>query len=258
MNSRVCFAVCFAVLICGQLSASMVGLDNASASAYDAPGFWENGDNGAISGTPFTGWSLSSSGSNSGHFIGDSTTLASSNSGAEINSSGESFGMFGHSGQFATATRDFKGGPLSVGQTFSADLGVNFRNGNKGINLLNSSGAELVNFNTGNVTGSDDYTVNGSSLGFGFDMNTAFNIRFSQTSLSGGTWEIARSGGLTDVASGTYSGLASGFQFYVSGTDNGAAENNLFFNNLSVTPEPTSLVLFGAWNLMFLIRRRSS
>ena len=60
---------------------------------------------------------------------------------------------------------------------------------------------------------------------------------------------------------GSFTGLASGFKLYNSGTDGGANENNLYFNNLSIVPEPSSLALLagpallGAW---FFVRRRRS
>jgi hypothetical protein len=205
-----------------------IAADNASNAPYDNG--WQSGDNG---GTGFGAWSFVNSGSHS-YFIGSSTDL--SGPGANINVSGESFGMFGGSGGFADAARSFSA-PLAVNQAFSIDLAVNFRNGNKGIDLRNSSNVVLFNFNVG----SDDYRVNSVSIGSAYSANTAFRLTFVQTSASGGSWTVVRSGGVTDTDSGTYSGVLQNFKLYVAGTDGGAA-NNLYANNMSISaiPEPTA------------------
>ena len=242
-----CCFVCLVLFSNSALIASIVGLDNASATAYDDG--WTSGDNGSILGSPFTGWTLNSNGFDSGFFIGDSTGLASP--GADINSAGESFGLFGHSGQTATATRSFNGGGLLLGQMFSIDIAVNFRNGNKGINLDDASGNQLFNFNVGG----DDYTAQGSSIGDAFGQDTSFNLKFTQTSAAGGTWQVSRFGEVLDFDTGTYSGIAGGFELYVSGTENGGPQNNFFANNISIVPEPTTLATFGI-ALAALVRRR--
>ena len=80
---------------------------------------------------------------------------------------------------------------------------------------------------------------------------------FTQTSAAGGEWMITRGGGLGGVTTGTYNGVASGFQAYVNNTESGS-QNDFFINNLSISgvPEPTSLVLFGIAGSVCLIRRR--
>ena len=231
--------------------AVIAGSDFASDAAYN--GGWINGTDGGTAGT-FGAWTINSQGANSGTFIGSSTTLGSP--GADINTSGESFGMFGHSGETSEAFRDFNGNTLGVGQTFSLDLAVNFRNGNKGFDLRNSADTVIFNFNVG----SDDYVVNNAltgngSIGNAYSGNTEFNLSFTQTSALGGTWTITRSGGVSDVDSGTYSGVAENFKFYESQTGGAAAENNLFFNSLTVVPEPASAAL-GLIGATLLLRRR--
>ena len=233
---------------------ALIGLDTASDAAYNSG--WTNGTDGGTAGT-FGAWSLTNGVGNSGHFIGDSTTLAPSNTGANINTSGESFGMFGHSGQTAEAFRDFNGATLSVGQTFSLDLAVNFRNGDKGFDLRNSADAVIFNFNIGG----DDYLVNGSSIGNTYSSDTEFHLSFTQTSGTGGTWSIARSGGVTDLDTGTYSGVAENFKFYESlTTGGGAAQDNLYINSLEVVPEPATFGFLAAplLGMAFLRRRRAA
>jgi hypothetical protein len=242
------------------IHAAMIGSDSANDAAYDAPGFWQNGDNG---GTPlsFGVWLLTSQGAQSGHFIGDSTSLAGGNSGANINTTGESFGLFAHTGQTANAFRDFGGLTLSVGQTFSLDLAVNFRNGDKGFVLRDSTDADIFTFK---ITG-DDYLVTTAATGVGsigstYSADTEFNVSLTQTSATGGTWTITRSGGVSDVDTGTYNGVAENFILYNSQTTgSGAAEDNLYVNNLQIVPEPTTgaMMLTALAGLGFIRRRRA-
>lgn len=223
------------LLSCGSASAILIAADDASDAAYSDG--WGNGDNG---GSGFGAWSLSSA--FSGGFFRSSSTGLSGGSGANINVAGSSFGLYGQN--FAEAIRSFAS--LAVGSTFSIDLAVNYRNGNKGIDLRDSSGTTIFNLNVGG----DDYKVNnvvsgGGSIGNGYSANTSFTLSFTQTSLSGGTWEILRDGGVSDMDVGQYNGVAAGFKLYVNGTQ-GGSENDLFANSMSISaiPEPTA-ALFG-------------
>jgi|tagenome__1003787_1003787.scaffolds.fasta_scaffold20510839_1 MYXO-CTERM domain-containing protein len=243
--------------------AATPGTDNANDPAYNSG--WNNGTDGGTPAT-FSAWQLVATPTGTGtagFFIGDSTTLGGGNSGGNVNVNNKAFGMFAHSGSNADATRSFDS-PLAAGQTFSIDIAVNFRNGNKGFDLLSGT-TSIFNLNVGG----DAYMVNNAATGNGtlfgsaYDANTVFHISLTQDSLSGGSWTVTRSGGMTGTASGTYSGDGSGFHLYNSQTTGGgAAEDNLFANNLSVTsavPEPTTLSLLAGPALLgglFFIRRR--
>ena len=243
--------------------AALTASDNAANAAYS--GGWANGSNG---GTGFGAWSLTQTTAGSGaagQFIGNSTSVGGP--GADINTSSKAFGMFGHDGApnngTSTSTRLFSG-DLSVGQTFSIDIAVNFRNGQKGFDLLNSGSATIFNLNIGNPGSGDDYVVNnattgGGSLGNTYNQNTAFHISLTQTTLSGGTWTVNRTGGVTSNASGTYTGVGAGFKLYEDQTSSNANENNLFANNMSVVPEPSTVSLLlgsSAFAGFFLLRRK--
>jgi hypothetical protein len=224
------------------LHAAIVGSDFASDPAYDDG--WQTGDDGGTAAT-FGPWTLTSQGAQSGRFIGDSTTLAPGNTGANINTSGESFGLFAHSGQTSEAFRDFGGLSLSVNQTFSIELALNFRNGNKGFDLRDASDNVIFNFNIG----ANDYTVNLAATGNGsisstYSANTEFLLSFYQASPTGGTWTITRSGGVSEVDTGIYNGVAENIKLYVSQTTGGgAAEDNLYVNSLQIVPEPGTATL---------------
>ena len=134
--------------------AATLGTDNANQTAYDDG--WATTDDGSASGDGFGAWTLGTGDSDggtqdgfAGHFIGDPAGL-----GDGINVGGEAFGMYGTVDTFADAFRDFDS-DLAVGQTFTIDIAVNFRNGNKGIDLVDSGNPVPFNFNIG----SDAYTV---------------------------------------------------------------------------------------------------
>ncbi len=242
----------FALGSTAAMAAVTVGTDSADSAAYGS-GF-TNGSDGGTAGT-FGAWSFSNSPTNSGNLIGDSTQLN-----GDINTGGVSFGMFANGAGFANANRDFNTNELAVGQTFSVSLAVNFRNGNKGFSLFDG-GTEIFNFNIGG----DNYVVNNAATGNGsttsglpdngYNSNSVFDLSFSQTTGTGGTWSITRSGGLSDLDTGTFAGVADNFRLYIASTDGGTPNNDLYFNNLSVVPEPSALLL-GAVGSLILLRRR--
>ena len=247
------FSLVLSVLGLGVIGAfaALNGTDNAADPAYSG-NVWANGSNGGTVGT-FNPWDLTNNNNDgttnfAGYFIGDST-LGS----GDINTGGVSFGVYANPATaFADADRNF-GAPLAVGQTFSLDIAVNFQNGNKGLNLF-AGATQVFNFNVGG----NDYQINGTSLGLAYSSTAIFDLSFTQTSLAGGTY-LVTSG--SSNFTNSYTGSASGFNLYNSGTDNGSDANNLYFNNLAIVPEPSSLallagpMLLGAW---FFARRRRS
>ncbi|GHC06685.1 PEP-CTERM sorting domain-containing protein [Cerasicoccus arenae] len=235
--------------------AAIIGTDNASASAYS--GGWVDGTDGSITGIGAYGTWFLNPGVDITHSIASVSSLSSNP--PNLDTSGVSFRMTGTNGQEATAFRFIDPAGLVVGQSFSIDLAVNFRNGFKGIDMRGADTNAIFNFNIG----SDDYVVSAAATGNGsigdsYSDNTLFSIVFEQTSLAGGNWSIARSGGVTDFDSGTYTGIASSIKLYVGGTD-GSDADALFFNNLATVPEPSHYGLMigvGAMGLLFLRRRR--
>jgi hypothetical protein len=215
-------------------AAATAGADSADQPAYKDG--WALDSNG---GTGFKGWKLVSSGSTGacGYFVGDSKAITSG-SGGDINSTGKSFGLYGHgTGNSAEATRLFDS-PLEAGQTFSVDIVVNYRNGNKGFDLRGADEKPIFNLNVGG----DDYIINNATTGSGsigndFSDNTTIKLTFTQTSETGGTWTLTRTGGVSKSVNGTYAGVAAGIKFYASGTEEGPP-NDLHLNNLAVTAPP--------------------
>lgn len=246
------------LLTAGSLFAQSA-LDNASNYAT-----WADGSN---EGTGFAPWSLTDNNDSTtafaGHFLGDSTAGA-----GNINTGGQSFGVYANpGGAFATATRSFSSA-LTVNDQFSFQIGVNFDNGNKGFNLR-TAGDEIFNFNVGSggSVNSANATLNpGAGAGYDYGGNDAvIDVLLLVTSVNSLNYEISRvsSQGFQGVLfSGSVSGITGAmdnFQFYNSGTDDGSAQNNLYFNNLEVSqvPEPgTYALLFGCFAMTWIALRR--
>lgn len=249
-NSVIVSAVLTALSVFS-LPAANLDVDNASASAY--AGGWDssfpawNLDGSVGQGGGFGGWNLTAQ-PNANLRI---ESVSSLGGGTLLDTAGKSFRLNGgfyspnndanFVGAYANAVRYLDPNGLSAGQSFSFQMAVNWRNGAKGVNLYDTAGVKVFNFNIGG----DDYVVNDAlsgngSIGNAYSSNTLLNFRFDQTSLSGGNWTVARSGGVTDLDSGTYSGALRRFAFYAGGSDTNGNNDALFFNNLSVVPEPST------------------
>ena len=225
-----------------------------SAHAHAAAPFSENAGNAFYNSVWDAGssqpnnfsWALNTTTTSPGYagrFLGDSKNL-SGGSGGDINTAGRSWGMYGGAGGGGFGQSDAFGflkdgagndASLTVGQTLSVDIAVNYRNGYKGFAARNAANVEIFTFNTG----ADDYFVlnaetGNGSIGNSYSINTVFRIAMTQTSAGGGTWTITRSGGISDLDTGTYSGVISNFKLYVGQTGQGS-DNDFFVNNVSVT-----------------------
>jgi hypothetical protein len=263
-----------AILIGG----SNTAWDNASAYAYDDG--WQSGDNG---GYGWGAWTLTTSGSNSGHFIGSSTANADgiddgivggligdwdidtttgpipdqSGSPDPNSTSHRSWGMYANSGEQANAYRDFLGGSMAVGQTFSMDFdNSNLLTGVVGLGLQNAAGVTLweVYFAGGNANyfNNDASGANATLISYG---DEGINVTFELTGSNAYTATLTRRDGINQTISGNLIGNADqaihhlrAFNFNAgSGTP-----NNAYFN---IVPEPTSAVL-GLLGTALLLRRR--
>ena len=194
--------------------------------------------NGANAGSGFGSWNLFISGS-AGNFLGSSSAQGFGN----INTDGQSFGMYGNptGNNYSNAERSFSSA-LNVGDTFSIDLAVAFRNGNKGISLFSGGFApanEVWNFNVGG----DNYTAGGSNLGWTYSQTSVFSLTATQISSTQLGISLVRGSDSYATNLIVTTGL-SGFRAYVGSTEAGNDLNNLFINNLTtVVPEPSTYAL---------------
>ncbi|MFZ4598586.1 MAG: PEP-CTERM sorting domain-containing protein [Terrimicrobiaceae bacterium] len=237
----------------------------ASDVASNYGGSWTNNSTG---GTGFLPWSITN---NDGGAVFAGTFTGNSTAGAgNINTSDVSFGLFANPvAASVTASRAFSLA-LTTGDVFTFQLALNFDNGNKGFNIFAGTQGEVFNFNvgTGGSVSSANAVLNpGSGLGYNYGGNDAvINVSLSVTSSTQFAYNISRTSSLGNqgtLFSGNVTGLTqalSGFAFYNSGTDNGAAQNNLYVNTLSVIPEPSTyaLVALGLAGLVIFSRRRAS
>lgn len=235
----------------------------ASDNATNYGGGWTDGSN---SGTGFAAWSLTNNDNSTtqfaGNFIGDSTSGA-----GNINTSGQSFGLYANpaGAAFSTAIRSFSSS-LSTNDQFSFDFAVNFDNGNKGFNLR-TAGDSIFNFNLGSgaTVVSANATINPNVSTYDYGGGDAMlQAVFTVISPSSLTYEISRAssqGAQGVLFNGTVTGITGSidnFEFYISSTESGDA-NNFYFNNLSVSevPEPSAYtLLFGAIAMFWVVRRR--
>lgn len=250
-------------------SAATIASDNAANSPYSDG--WQTGDNGG------TGWGggwtldLNGDGSQTGHFVGDSTTNGDGDTTSptgDINTSGKAWAMYANGGKTAGAARPLNGA-LTVGQSISLNMDNGwidsptdlFGLGTVGFSLRNSSGENVWEFFF--KGGDSTYTVNaGSATGGtlpGFT-DEGLSINFTLTSATTYSADVAVLGGTPVTVTGNLFAPTNGTAisdirlFNYNGGSGGP--HNAFFNNLSVVPEPASLGLLGMAGAFVMSRRR--
>jgi hypothetical protein len=248
---KLLLAFAFSTLVAGAASAQIAS-DNAGNAAYS--GGWSVGTNG---GTGFGAWAFNNSpGSGSaGVFIGDPSTAGISGM------SSNSFGFYANplgSGANAEVSRTLSSA-LQAGQTFSFQWGLNWDSGNatsnRGFNLRSGT-SELLNIN---MSDSSVVTIQGSPM-FNAYGTQAFTVNFEQVSpTSIRVYGTGRDG--SETYNNTFTGLdgaADNFVFYFNAIDAQQPNREMYMNNLSVIPEPSTyaLIALGAAFVLWRVRRQ--
>lgn len=251
----------------GSVLASNLASDNAGNAVYG--GGWTTGMNG---GSGFGAWSQQVD-AGAGYFYVNSYVNNPSTIAPGIDTSSVSWGLSASVPASATAfaMRPFTGGSLSIGQTFEISLqngyvdggavGIDLRNGtsmtdyNDGERLSlyfaggwhvydGHSNPSLLNYDTGGftvdftLTGANTYSLTMTNL----DPNAAADNRSITV--------IGTLAGTTDA------GIDSVTLYSQQNTTD--SYHNMYFNSMSVIPEPTSdaLVCAGLFGLLLMRRRK--
>jgi len=210
-------------------------------TTYYPPATFDNSGNGGFG---FSNWVISVNDSEGegytnfvGAFIGDSSAAV-----GDVNSSSDTaFGLYankdgaGGPDPLAEATRPFDA--LGEGESITFKMGVNFRNGAKGV-MFQNGGTWL--FEVG-IYG-DDYVYNVRdqgdnpvSLGWEYAADTVINVIFSRTGANSYNVRLSREGSSPEdlLVSTTLSQPPDRVRFYTYYTDSGDV-NNLYFNKLAI------------------------
>ena len=218
-----------------QFSSAQTTLFADNASNY---GSWTNGSN---AGTGFSAWDIWTQNTDATHFAGHFLGNSVGQGFGDVNSSGSSFSMYANpsgtsvqanaqrfltsTGSPAVAGRQY----LLPGQSFKIDMAIAFRNGYKGIDLMDQNFGLLFNFNVG----SDLYaTTTNADLGWAYDQASIFQLQVNQTDTN--SYEVIITRGSDVYTSGIRTGQFSGFKLYVGNTAGGSDLHNIHSNNLLV------------------------
>lgn len=262
-------------LVCSTSAiAAFSAFDSAADPAYDAG--WANGSNG---GYGFDAWQITTNNDNTRHFAGTFIGDAgASGVNPAIDTNGRAFGLYANttgnvSGASVSATRDFTGGFLLPGQSFSVQIADNYQDGAKGIliNGISPFGTTLGGFFIGGSPEHIDLTLNDtvtlSSVNYSnadYNPDALYTLTFTQVDAAhlSAHLTLTTAAGTQDLATLTANspGDVTGFNVYYGSTATYYPQNDIFFNNFAVTavPEPTTVTLISLGLLGILVVRRRS
>ena len=262
LTSLAAFSLYSLLAALSSATAALPAFDSAADPAYDSG--WTSGSNG---GYGFGAWQITNNSDAThfaGAFIGDA---GASGVNPGIDTNGRAFGLYANtsgnvSGASVSATRDFTGGVLLPGQSFSVQIADNYRDGAKGI-LLNGASAFGTTLGGLFIGGSPQHldltlndTVTLSSVNytsFDYHPDALYNLTITQIDAShlSAHLTLTTGAGTQDLVTLTANspGDVTGFNVYYGSTATHYPQNDIFFNNFAVTgtavPEPGTVILLG-------------
>jgi len=228
---------------------------------------WQNSGSTGLFAEPtnggqgFKAWSASRTadaiGNVTGYFLGTSTEYSGGNLNSDDNSC---FGMYAidtdnnpATTQTCNVVRELMS-PLMIGGTLTFKLGIQYRNGFKGVVFKNGT-KDLFAFRAGVLGGGDAYqTAAGNAggalgtytnLGWGYGTgDSVFTLAYNRTGTNSARCFIRQTGTSANnsttinIDPGSDSTAIDRVEFYVANTQfGGGGQNNLYFNSLSAYNE---------------------
>ena len=234
--------------------ASTLASDNANNSPYEPGDTWANGQNGGFG---FQPWSFTGA---ANFFIGSSTGNGGGG-GTGIDTNGHAWGIFASGGAFPTAYRPFNGA-LSVGQTFSLQMDNGFIDNSAYVGFQLGDGQGNIPFSFEFFGGQNNYSydIGNNRFDTGVPFTTSgLSIALTLGASNAFSLAITPIGGATTTINGTL-GSSNLVQVALFNLSAGAgSSHDVFFNNLAIVPEPSSLALIAlsaAFGGSYLWRRR--
>lgn len=244
--------------------ASTLATDNAG----NYGGTWA-GDLGSGWGGAWSFTTTTNDGAQAGSFIGDSTTNAGGMSGGINSPSDGAWGLYANSGQTSSAVRPFSGA-LTLGQMFVIDIDQGFQGGGSvvGLSLQNATGENLVEVYYIGGDAVDSWKQNDAGGQVNLSPNVGFtgnglHLEITLTSATTYSGLLTPAGGSAVSFGGTLLNPSGGqdvTQVRLFNSNAGAGgDNNAFYNNIAIVPEPTTVGLVGLGLLSVLgLRRRKA
>jgi hypothetical protein len=237
--------ICLAATWCSA-SFAAVAFDSAANSAYNDG--WQTGDNGGSGFGPWTN-TVDLGPTKGSLFIGSSASNGNAPSG-NIDTSGKSFGLSAFSFATTYAIRDFSGGPLSIGDTFSIAMDNGFVNSGGSVGFMLGNNLDPYNFQAFQFLAPNalDYAVfdNDGLHDTGVPI-TNDGVTVAVTLTGADTYSVAING--TQTLTGTLRGANTDLSSVLiyNGNAGSGASHDVFFNSMAISsvPEASSMVLPG-------------
>lgn len=230
------FLPLFLALFLTPLNPLLSQFEIAADNAGNYGGAWNSNQ-----GVGFNNWSYINNGGSggfAGRFIGNPGSAGIT--GMNTNS----FGLFANPnvvGNESKARRTFSGGQLQFGDVFEFQMGMNWDAGNgdgfKGIDILNSTGNVILNFNMGNSATITWGSPTGGSNGTLFSAYGTQAMSFQIARTGSNQYRVIatpRAGGANFNQIINLGGEVAGFEFY-AGRLNSGDQRQPYYNNLAIT-----------------------